>query len=108
MGNGPGAEGELGEPLAVLQARRSRFLSGDDGALGEVTMLGSVDLSLFLLTLGDACSQVGVFDLKNGTRSGPVRAGSVCLGGGVDVGCVPHTKQCDRTRGPFCAQGMLP
>lgn len=34
LGNGPGAEGEFGEPLAVLQARRSRFLSGDDGALG--------------------------------------------------------------------------
>lgn len=51
---------------------------------------------------------VGVFDLKSGTESGPVRAGSVCLGGGVDVGCVPHTSNVIGPGVLFVHRGMLP
>ena len=51
---------------------------------------------------------MGVFDLKNGTGSGPVRAGSVCLDGGVDVGCVPHTSNVIGPGVLSVHRGMLP
>lgn len=84
LGNGPGAERE---PLAVLQSPAESSGSGEDGGYD----VGICRLAVISVDTRGCLLQVRVFDLKSGTGSGPVKAGSVCLGGGVDIGCVPHT-----------------
>ena len=94
-------EGGFGEPLAVLQSSAESFLGRRWRSLGGDMMLGSVDLSLFRCCLSPSGSFW--FEERHGERT---CQGGQCLSrrwSGRRL-CAPH-QQCDRTRGPFCAQG---